>query len=48
MLTKGKMIQALKKQGIRRGDKGSAIVKLEHLKTPQIPTLYFEHCVKSH
>lgn len=44
MLTKGKMIQTLKKQGIRRGDKGSAIVKLEHLKTPDVIKLYFTYC----
>ena len=44
MLTKGKMIQAHKKQGIRRGDKGSSIVKLEHLKTPDVIKLYFTYC----
>ena len=46
MLTKGKMIDALKKKGVRTGDKNGALVKLEHLKTPQITALYFEHCVK--
>ena len=44
MLTKGKMIQALKKQGVRRGDKGSSVVKLEHLKTPDVIKLYYAHC----
>ena len=44
MLTKGKMIQTLKKQGIRRGDKGSAIVKLEHFNTPDVIMLYFTYC----
>ena len=46
MLTKGKMIKALKSQAnIRWGDKNGAKVKLEHLKTYQIIALYFEHCV---
>ena len=44
MLTKGKMIQALKKNGVRSGDKNGARVKLEHLKTPDIIKLYFTHC----
>lgn len=42
MLTKGKMVVALKKKGIRFGDKNGAKVKLEHLKTPQIVSLYFQ------
>jgi hypothetical protein len=44
MLSKGKMISALKKVGIRKGDKNGAEVKLEHLKTPEITTLYFTYC----
>ena len=46
MLTKGKMIKQLKeKTGIRYGDKNGAKVKLEHLKTYQIITMYHEYCV---
>jgi hypothetical protein len=45
-MTKGKMIQILKKNGIRRGEKDKAIVPLEHLKTSQIMTIYnnFVNC----
>jgi hypothetical protein len=45
MLTKGKMIKALKQAGIRKGDKEGAMVSLEHLKTFQVTKLYYEHCV---
>lgn len=41
LMTKGKMIQILKKNGIRRGEKDKAIVPLEHLKYPQIATIYY-------
>lgn len=45
MLTKGTMIKALKEQaGIRTGDKNGAKVKLEHLKSFAIITLYYQHC----
>ena len=44
MLTKGTMIKELKKNGIRRGDKNGAIVKLEHLKTFEVIKLYFTYC----
>ena len=46
MLTKGKMITALKKAGIRYGEKGGAMVSLEHLKTFKIIELYYQHCEK--
>ena len=46
MLTKGKMITALKKAGIRTGDKNGAKVKLEHLKSFAITELYYQYCVK--
>lgn len=41
---KGRMIKELKVKGIRRGEKNGAIVKLEHLKTFAIITLWAEHC----
>ena len=45
MLTKGKMIKALKEQaGIRFGDKNGAKVKLEHLKSFAITELYYQYC----
>ena len=44
MLTKGKMISALKKAGVRRGDKNGSIVQLEHLKTYQIISMYYQYC----
>lgn len=44
MITKGKMINELKKKGVRRGDKNGSVVQLEHLKTFQIIQLYSEHC----
>lgn len=45
MLTKGKMIKQLKeKAGIRKGDKDGALVSLEHLKTHQIISLYYQYC----
>ena len=47
MLTKGKMINELKKRGIRTGDKNGAAVGLSHLKTAQIIALYFQHCVNN-
>lgn len=46
MLTKGKMIQQLKKQGVRKGDKNGSAVQLEHLKTYQVSELYYRYCVK--
>lgn len=45
MMTKGKMITALKEIGIRKGDKNGATVSLEHLKTHQVINLYYKHCV---
>jgi hypothetical protein len=45
MMTKGKMISALKKVGIRRGDKDGAMVALEHLKTFEIIKMYYEYCI---
>lgn len=44
MLTKGKMINKLKKNGIRYGDKNGAKVKLEHLKSAQVTVMYSECC----
>lgn len=44
MLTKGKMINELKKIGIRTGDKDGAAVGLSHLKTSQIIDLYYKNC----
>ena len=44
MLTKGKMIKALKEHGIRKGDKNGAMVQLEHLKTYQIINMYYQYC----
>ena len=44
MLTKGKMISALKKAGVRKGDKNGALVGLEHLKTFKIIELYYQYC----
>ena len=45
MLTKGKMIKQLKeKAGIRKGDKNGAMVQLEHLKTYQIISMYYQYC----
>ena len=46
MLTKGKMVRELKKNGIRTGDKNGAKVKLEHLKSFAITELYYQHCEK--
>ena len=46
MMTKGKMISALKKAGIRRGDKDGAMVALEYLKTYEIIKMYYEYCVE--
>ena len=45
MLTKGKMITALKKAGIRKGEKNGAFVSLEHLKTTEVIKLYYDNCV---
>ena len=42
MITKGKMIKALKAAGVRRGDKDGSSVGLEHLKTFAITTMYFD------
>ena len=44
MCTKGKMVVALKKKGVRFGDKNGSTVKIEHLKTPQVVDLYYKHC----
>ena len=46
MLTKGKMITALKQNGIRHGDKNGVRVPLEHLKSYAITKLYYQYCVK--
>ena len=43
MLTKGKMINELKKVGIRTGEKNGAAVGLSHLKTAQVTELYYQH-----
>ena len=43
-MSKGKMISALKKAGIRKGDKDGALVSLEHLKTYQIINMYYQYC----
>lgn len=45
MLSKGKMITALKKVGIRKGEKDGAFVSLEHLKTSEVIKLYYDNCV---
>lgn len=45
MLTKGKMINELKKVGIRTGEKNGAAVGLSHLKMSQVTELYYRHCV---
>jgi hypothetical protein len=45
MLTKGKMINELKKAGIRTGEKNGAAVGLSHLKTPQVTELYYKNIV---
>ena len=47
MLTKGKMINELKKTGIRTGEKNGAAVGLSHLKMAQVTALYFQHCVNN-
>lgn len=47
MLTKGKMINELKKTGIRTGEKNGAAVGLSHLKTSSIIDLYYKHCVNN-
>ena len=44
MLSKGKMIRELKENGIRTGDKNGSKVKLEHLKSFQIITMYYQYC----
>ena len=44
MLTKGFMVRELKKAGIRKGDKNGAMVQLEHLKTYQIISMYYQYC----
>lgn len=41
-ITKGEMIKILKRYGIRKGEKGNAIVKLEHLKYEDICKIYAE------
>ena len=46
MITKGYMINELKKNGVRKGEKDGSVVQLEHLKTCQIARLYNEHCKK--
>lgn len=45
MLTKGKMINELKKRGIRIGDKNGVDVSLSHLKMSSIIDLYYKHCI---
>ena len=45
MLTKGKMVKALKRAGIRQGDKNEVRVSLEHLKTSDVAKLYYKYCV---
>jgi hypothetical protein len=45
MLTKGKMIKALKATGVRKGEKDGAFVSLEHLKTSDVIKLYYDNCV---
>lgn len=45
MLSKGKMIKALKSAGIRKGEKDGAFVSLEHLKTSEVIKLYYDNCV---
>lgn len=45
MLTKGKMINELKKKGVRTGEKNGAAVGLSHLKMPQVTELYYKHCI---
>jgi hypothetical protein len=45
MLTKGKMITALKKANVRKGEKNGAFVSLEHLKTSDVIKLYYDNCV---
>ena len=45
MLTKGKMIKALKSAGIRKGEKNGAFVSLEHLKTCEVTKLYYDNCI---
>lgn len=47
MFTKGKMINELKKAGIRTGEKNGAAVNLSHLKAYQVTNLYYQHCVKN-
>lgn len=44
IMTKGKMVQALKKNGVRSGEKEGAKVQIEHLKTHQIIDLYYKFC----
>lgn len=45
MLTKGKMIKALKAIGVRKGEKDGAFVSLEHLKTSDVIKLYYDNCI---
>lgn len=42
-MTKGKMINALKAIGVRKGDKEGFTVCLEQLKTHQVVNLYFKY-----
>lgn len=44
IMTKGRMIQELKKNEVRSGEKEGAKVQLEHLKTHQIIDLYYKFC----
>lgn len=46
MMTKGKMIKALKAAGIRKGDKNGATVSLEHLRSYQVVNLYYRYIVE--
>ena len=45
LLTKGKMIKALKSAGIRKGEKDGAFVSLEHLKSSDVVKLYYDNCM---
>ena len=45
IMTKGKMIKALKEAGVRSGDKDGYTVPLEHLKTYQVIKMYYQYCI---
>ena len=47
MLTKGKLINELKKAGIRRGTRNDGLeVSLEHLKYADVVNLYYKHIIE--